>query len=100
RIPLSEVQLDPDAPLPLPKFPGHSMVGSDAGPQAGTISMPRAPGTAVGQGGNRGVGGVPSDGSCGYYVPGGIVTPQQRQSHGLPPELRSMLTIPKPERLP
>lgn len=106
RRALAEVQVDPDLPLPLPAFPGYGKLvgiprreGQNAPGSSSSCSNNSSgvengvlPGGRVGAKGNGG-------GGHGYFVPG-LVVPRQRQSHGLPQELRAIATVPKPERLP
>ncbi|CAN0311052.1 unnamed protein product, partial [Pylaiella littoralis] len=105
---LAEIQVDPDLPLPLPTFHG-TFLGSDAEQQPGnkvkgrnSNQQPRLfaggrsdhPKSASIGGGGATAGETHRHG---YFVPG-VVVPRQRQSHGLPQELRAISTIPTPER--
>ncbi|CAM9242258.1 unnamed protein product, partial [Discosporangium mesarthrocarpum] len=95
RKPLTEVGVDPDVPLPLPLFPGRGMEGASYGGRTGAGAGATLRGTGaltLPEGGVRGD-------SHSHYVPDSVA-PQQRQSHGLPPELRAIVTIPRPERMP
>eukprot|EP00752_Nemacystus_decipiens_P005969 g5391.t1 len=109
RRALAELQVDPDLPLPLPTFPGR---GRFLGGDAEQPLSDQAKQTNASQGRRRPAGDpkpprsgdvdpAEADGNFhGYYVPG-VVSPRQRQSHGLPRELRAISTIPTPEkRLP
>lgn len=115
RPPLAEVQIDPDLPLPLPAFPGYVKLfacgggGSpgDAGEKNagkaidGRYCYPAPSGRANvhGSGGGGGSGSRSTRHPHGLFVPG-VVAPRQRQSHGLPQELRAIFSIPKPEQWP
>ena len=110
RRALAELQVDPDLPLPLPTFPSrgkflggdaeqpHSVQGKQNNAthqqqQQRPVGDPK-PGRS---GGDRGDPAGADDPFHGYYVPG-VVSPRQRQSHGLPRELRAISTIPTPEK--
>lgn len=93
RRALVELQLDPDLPLPLPRFPGYGKASAPA--NRGRQDRPQSVGKAAGARPGAGGGGD----HHGYFVPG-VVAPRQRQSHGLPQELRAISTVPTPETLP
>ncbi|CAN0078765.1 unnamed protein product, partial [Hapterophycus canaliculatus] len=111
---LAEVQLDPDLPLPLPTFPGNGNVNTLEGVvkwqqqlhqvgshgQHSNFTQPLRtnglPGDLKHKGTNVKLAEVHRHG---YFVPG-VVAPRQRQSHGLPQELRAISTVPTPEKRP
>ncbi|CBN74090.1 hypothetical protein Esi_0012_0173 [Ectocarpus siliculosus] len=109
RRALVEMQVDPDRPLPLPTFPGHGkLLGGEAKHHSNNHHQQQAPsGNSLpgdlkhpGSGGGGGEADQPGEGHYhGYFVPG-VVAPKQRQSHGLPRELRAISTIPTPEKRP
>lgn len=99
RRALAEVQVDPDVPLPLPTFPGYERLRAQGLSSVG--------GKACGDKNGR-------NGDLGHRIAAdrkgkkphlhelfgrGAAQPRQRQSHGLPQELRAISTIPKPERM-
>ncbi|CAN0206985.1 unnamed protein product [Scytosiphon promiscuus] len=110
---LAEIQLDPDLPLPLPTFPGNGSRNTLRGVEQqqrvnevdgkGQYSHNKQPqktddppvGTKNAHQGVK----SPEVHDHGYYIPG-IVTPRQRQSHGLPQELRAISTVPTLEERP
>ena len=97
RIALSELQVDPDLPLPLPKFPGYGkLFGEPRG--SGQQTLPHLADCTGGIMKRVGSGGGLD--RRGYLVVPGAVTPRQRQSHSLPQELRAIPTVPRPERFP
>ncbi|CAB1120263.1 unnamed protein product [Ectocarpus sp. CCAP 1310/34] len=107
RRALVEMQVDPDRPLPLPTFPGHGkLLGGEAKHHSNKHQQQQAPSgnnlpgdlKHPGSGGGGGEADQPGGGHYhGYFVPG-VVAPRQRQSHGLPRELRAISTIPTPEK--
>ncbi|CAM9188640.1 unnamed protein product [Ectocarpus sp. 4 AP-2014] len=110
RRALVEMQVDPDLPLPLPTFPGHGkLLGGKAKHHSNNHQQQQAsfgnnlPGDLKhASSGGRGGGEADQPGGGhyhGYFVPG-VVAPKQRQSHGLPRELRAISTIPTPEKRP
>lgn len=117
RRALSEMPVDPCMPLPLPAFPGYNKLFRISDRDgSGRFQAANASGLYVDSAGSRKdnfthnavMGGAAQDGdgraaastssNHGYFVPG-VITPKQKQSHGLPQELRAISTIPKPERL-
>lgn len=114
RAPLAEVQIDPDMPLPLPAFPGYLKLFSRSGDGAPGGADEKFAGknsdrrylypTSNGSGNIYGGGGGTGNRSTqqhhhGLFVPG-VVPSRQRQSHGLPQDLRAIFSVPKPERGP
>ncbi|CAN0222810.1 unnamed protein product [Ectocarpus sp. 6 AP-2014] len=107
RRALVEMQVDPDRPLPLPTFPGHGkLLGGKAKHHSNNQQQQQAPSgnnlpgdlKHPGSSGGGGEADQPGGGHYhGYFVPG-VVAPKQRQSHGLPRELRAISTIPTPEK--
>lgn len=102
RRALGEIQIDPDLPLPLPTFPGYGKQHLGKGRAVSKCGYCHHHGSSDG---TNVVGGRPtinvepkseSRNRHGYFIPGFIV-PRQRQSHGLPCELRAIATVPKPE---
>lgn len=112
---LAELQLDPDLPLPLPTFPGHGHIKALGGvvqqeqrlQQAGVHRRRSNNKRPLHEDGlPKNLKHTSSDIKVaevqqhhGYFVPG-VVTPRQRQSHGLPRELRAISTVPTPEQRP
>lgn len=108
RRALVEMQVNPDLPLPLPTFPGHGkLLGGEAKHHSNNQQKQQDPSGnnlpgdlkhAGSDGGGGGKAYQPGEGHYhGYFVPG-VVASRQRQSHGLPRELRAISTIPTPEK--
>ncbi|CAN0530412.1 unnamed protein product, partial [Ectocarpus sp. 12 AP-2014] len=107
RRALVDMQVDPDRPLPLPTFPGHgNILGGEAKHHSNNHHQQQAPSgnnlpgdlKHPGSGGGGGEADQQGGGHYhGYFVPG-VVAPRQRQSHGLPRELRAISTIPTAEK--
>ncbi len=117
RRALAEMQIDPDLPLPLPTFPGHGKFpggaaeqkhggrGKDGSTEQQQQQQQQQQRQDGGLGGHNMTATVGGGGESvnigghyhGYFVPG-VVVPRQRQSHGFPPELRAISTIPVPEK--